>query len=103
MMFMSVYNEERGGFGPLRAPKMYPKRLPSVETNENNEILFIDKIKRVAMSRVHSNAGCAFERTRACISSSGRAFGHSCNAVPPTFECRRCVRTQITAHGARLK
>jgi hypothetical protein len=39
----SVYNEERGGFGPLRAPKAYPKRRPSVETNENNEILFIDK------------------------------------------------------------
>jgi hypothetical protein len=27
----SVYNEERGGFGPLRAPKMYPKHLPSVK------------------------------------------------------------------------
>jgi hypothetical protein len=22
----SVYNEERGGFGSLRVPKMYPKR-----------------------------------------------------------------------------
>jgi hypothetical protein len=52
----SVYNEERGGFGPLRAPKTYPKRLPSVETNENNEILFVDKIKRVARSGVRSNA-----------------------------------------------
>jgi hypothetical protein len=56
MTFRSVYNEERGGFGPLRAPKTYPKRLPSVETNENNEILFIDKIKRSARSGVRSNA-----------------------------------------------
>jgi hypothetical protein len=56
MTFRSVYNEERGGFGPLRAPKTYPKRLPSVETNENNEILFIDKIKRAARSGVRSNA-----------------------------------------------
>jgi hypothetical protein len=38
----SVYNEEWGGFGPLRVPKTYPKRLPSVETNKNNKILFID-------------------------------------------------------------
>jgi hypothetical protein len=52
----SVYNEEQGGFGPLRAPKTYPKRLPSVETNENNEILFIDKIKRAARLGVLSNA-----------------------------------------------
>jgi hypothetical protein len=62
----SVYNEEREGFGPLRVPKTYPKRLPSVETNKNNEILFIDKIKRAARLGVRSNAGCAFER-RLCI------------------------------------
>jgi hypothetical protein len=67
----SVYNEERGGFGPLRAPKMYPKRLPSVQTNENNEILFIDKIKRAARSGVCSNIGCAFERTPECVRRSG--------------------------------
>jgi hypothetical protein len=108
MTFRSVYNEERGGFGPLRAPKTYPKHLLSVETNENNEILFIDKIKRAARSGVRSNPGCAFERTRACVHSSGRAFGRSCNAVPCVFKCRccvrpQCVRTQITAHGARLK
>jgi hypothetical protein len=52
----SFYNEERGGFGPLRAPKTYPKHLPIVETNENNEILFIDKIKCAARLGVHSNA-----------------------------------------------
>jgi hypothetical protein len=63
----SIYNEERGGFGPLRAPKTYHKRFPSVETNENNEILFIDKIKRVAMSGVRSNAGYAFRRTPTCV------------------------------------
>jgi hypothetical protein len=67
----SVYNEERGGFGPLRAPKTYPKCLPSVETNKNNEILFIDKIKRAARSRVRSNAGGAFDRTPACVRRSG--------------------------------
>jgi hypothetical protein len=67
----SVYNEERGGFGPLRAPKTYPKCLPSVETNENNEILFIDKIKRAAKSRVRSNAGGAFDLTLTCIQRSG--------------------------------
>jgi hypothetical protein len=50
----SVYNEERGGFRPLRAPKTYPKRLPTMKTNENNEILFIDKIKRAAKSGVRS-------------------------------------------------
>jgi hypothetical protein len=63
----SVYNEERGGFGPLRAPKTYPKRLPSVETNENNEILFIDKIKRATRSGLRSNVGGAFDRTLACV------------------------------------
>jgi hypothetical protein len=67
----SVYNEERGGFGPLRAPKTYLKRLPSVETNENNEILFIDKIKRAARSRVRLNVGCALERTPTCVRRSG--------------------------------
>jgi hypothetical protein len=67
----SVYNEERGGFGSLRVPKTYPKRLPSVETNENNEILFIDKIKHVARLGVRSNAGCAFERTPTCVQRSG--------------------------------
>jgi hypothetical protein len=67
----SVYNEERGGFGSLRAPKTYPKRLPSVEKNENNEILSIDKIKRATRSGVHSNAGCAFERTPTCLQHSG--------------------------------
>jgi hypothetical protein len=67
----NVYNEERGGFGPLRAPKTYPKRLPSVETNENNEILFLDKIKRVARSGMRSNAGCVFECTPTCIQRSG--------------------------------
>jgi hypothetical protein len=92
MTFRSVYSEERGGFGPLRAPKTYPKRLPSMKTNENNEILFIDKIKRAARSGVRLNAGYAFERTRACVRSSGRAFGRSCNAVPHAFECRRCVQ-----------
>jgi hypothetical protein len=66
----SVYNKEQGGFGPLRAPKTYPKHLPSVETNENNEILFIDKIKRAARSGVRSNAGCAFERTPTCVRRS---------------------------------
>jgi hypothetical protein len=66
----SVYNEERGGFGPLRAPKTYPKRLPSVETNENNEILFIDKIKHATRSKVRSNTGCAFERTPTCVRRS---------------------------------
>jgi hypothetical protein len=66
----SVYNEERGGFGLLRVPKTYPKRLLSVETNENNEILFIDKIKRVARSGVRSNAGCVFEPTPTCVRHS---------------------------------
>jgi hypothetical protein len=94
MTFRSVYNEERGGFGPLRAPKTYPKHLPSVETNENNKILFIDKIKRDARSGVCLNAGYAFERTRACVRSSGRAFGRSCNTVPRAFECRRCIQLQ---------
>jgi hypothetical protein len=67
----SVYNEEGGCFGPLRTPKTYPKRLPSVETNENNEILFIDKIKHATRSGVHSNAGCAFKRTPTCVRCSG--------------------------------
>jgi hypothetical protein len=67
----SVYNEEHGGFGPLRVPKTYPKRLLSVETNENNEILFIHKIKRAARSGVRSNIGCAFERTPTCVQRSG--------------------------------
>jgi hypothetical protein len=66
----SFYNEERGGFGPLRAPKTYPKHLPIVETNENNEILFIDKIKCAARSGVRSNTGCAFERTPTCVRNS---------------------------------
>jgi hypothetical protein len=61
---MSVYNEELRGFGPLRAPQMYPKRLPSVETNENNEILIMDKIKRATRSGVRSNADFAIKRTR---------------------------------------
>jgi hypothetical protein len=65
----SVYNEEQGGFRPLRAPKTYPKRLPSMETNENNKILFIDKIKRAARSGVRSNASCAFDHTPACVCS----------------------------------
>jgi hypothetical protein len=67
----SVYNEERGGFGPLRAPQTYPKHLPSVETNENNEILFIDKIKHATRSGVRSNAGFVFERNPACVRRSG--------------------------------
>jgi hypothetical protein len=67
----SVYNEEHGGFGPLRAPKTYPKRLPSVETNENNEIQFLGKIKRAARLGVRSNVGCAFERTPTCVRHSG--------------------------------
>jgi hypothetical protein len=67
----SVYNEEHGGFGPLRVPKTYPKHLPSVETNKNNEILFIDEIKRDVRSGVRSNAGCAFERTPTCVRRSG--------------------------------
>jgi hypothetical protein len=64
------------------------------EKHEIHKVLFIDKIKRAARSAVRSNAGCAFERTRACVRSSGRAFGRSCNAVPRAFECRRCVRPQ---------
>jgi hypothetical protein len=67
---MSVYNEERGGFGPLRALQTYPKHLPSVETNENNEILFIDKIKRDAKLGVRSNTDFAFKRTPACVQRS---------------------------------
>jgi hypothetical protein len=76
--------ENRG----LEALGMPPKR----EKHEIHKVLFIDKIKRAARSTVRSNAGCAFKRTRACIRSSGRAFGRSCNAVPHAFECRRCVR-----------
>jgi hypothetical protein len=91
MTFRSVYNEEQGSFGLLRVPKTYPKCLTSVETNENNEILFIDKIKHAARSGVRSNASCALERTHACVCSSGCAFGRSCNAVPCAFECRRCI------------
>jgi hypothetical protein len=87
---------ENRGFWALEAP---PKR----EKHKIHKVLFIDKIKRAARSGVCSNAGCAFERTRACVCSFGRAFDRSCNVVPLAFECRRCVRTQITAHGARLK
>jgi hypothetical protein len=95
----SVYNEEQGGFGPLRAPKTYPKHLPSVETNENNEILFIDKIKRAARSGVHLNAGCAFDRTPACIRSSdmhSAAVASQCHVRLSVGVCVRmyCVRPQ---------
>jgi hypothetical protein len=104
----SVYNEERRGFGPLRVPKMYPKPLPSVETNENNEILFIDKIKRAARSGVRSNAGCAFDRTPTCVRSSdvrSAAVASQCHVRSSVGICVRtyCVRPQITAlksHGA---
>jgi hypothetical protein len=85
---MSVYNEEWGGFGPLRAPKTYPKRFPSVETNENNEILFIDKIKRAARLGVRSNAGGAFDLTPACVRRFG-AFDHKSITATCVFERRR--------------
>jgi hypothetical protein len=94
---------ENRGLEALQAP---PKR----EKHKIHKVLFIDKIKCTARSGVRSNAGCAFERTRACIYSSvrafgrafertracvyssGRAFGRSCNAMPRVSECRRCVR-----------
>jgi hypothetical protein len=82
----SVYNEERGGFGPLRVPKMYPKRLPSVETNENNEILFIDKIKCAARSGVCSNAGC-------CSNALPHAFDVLVRIRPQKHHSAVCVRT----------
>jgi hypothetical protein len=75
---------ENRGFWALEVPT---KR----EKHKIHKVLFIDKIKRAARSGVRLNAGCAFERTRACVCSSGRAFGRSCNAVPRVFECRRCV------------
>jgi hypothetical protein len=104
----SVYNEEQGGFGPLRASETYPKRLPSMETNENNEILFIDKIKCAARLGVRSNAGCVFDRTFACIRSSdvrSAAVALQCHVRSSVGDCVRtyCVRLQITAlksHGA---
>jgi hypothetical protein len=104
----SIYNEEQGDFGPLRAPKTYPKRLPSVETNENNEILFIDKIKRATRSGVRLNIGCAFDRTLACVHSSdmcSAAVASQCHVCSSVGVCVRmyCVRPQIIAlksHGA---
>jgi hypothetical protein len=95
---MSVYNEERGGFGPLRAPKTYP----SVKKNENNEILFIDKIKCAARSGVRSNASCAFDRTPACVRSSdvrSAAIASQCHVRSSVGICVHtyCVRPQITA------
>jgi hypothetical protein len=103
MTFSNVYNEERGGFGPLRAPKMYPKRLPSVETNENNEILFIDKIQRAARSGVRSNA---LTHASALLDVRSAVVAMQCHvrsSVGIAFDRIKCVRTQITAHDARLK
>jgi hypothetical protein len=79
-----------------------------METNENNEILFIDKIKRAARSEVRSNtlahASTLLDVRSAIVamqcrvrSSVGVAFYRS------AFDRTKCVRTQITAHGARLK
>jgi hypothetical protein len=109
MTFRSVYNEERGGFGPLRAPKTYPKHLPSMETNENNEILFIDKIKHAAKSGcvrtqvVHSNA---LAHASALLDVRSAVVAMQCrvrSSVGVVFDYTKCVRTQITAHGAKLK
>jgi predicted transcriptional regulator len=77
-----------------------------VETNENNEILFIDKIKRAARSGVHSNAGCAFNRTPACVHSSDvrlAAVASQCHMCSSVGICVRtyCVRLQITALKSR--
>jgi hypothetical protein len=79
---------ENRGLKALGAPPKTSKK------HKIHKVLFIDKIKRAARSGVRSSAGCAFERIRACVRSSGRAFGRSCNAVPRAFECRRCVQLQ---------
>ena len=37
MTFRSVYNEEQGGFGPLRAPQIVSQAFPNVRKNENTQ------------------------------------------------------------------
>jgi hypothetical protein len=65
MTFMSVYNEERGGFGPLRAPKTYPKR----EKRKIHKVLFIGW----QVTGLRSNALPVFERTSYLWSNAGNA------------------------------
>ena len=72
---MSVYNEEQGGFRPLRAPPMYPKHQKMKYTQG----LFISKIKCAARSGMCSIARSALDRLtciqlQSCVRSIARNY-----------------------------
>ena len=50
MTFKSIYNEEQGGFGPLRAPQTVAQAFPNVKQNENIKVLFIDNFNVLSVT-----------------------------------------------------
>ena len=67
MTFRSVYNEEQGGFGPLRAPQTVSQAFPNVRNTKYIKVLFINKIKCVARSGVRSITGGEIDRSPVCV------------------------------------
>ena len=65
MTFMSVYNEEQRGFGPLRAPQTVSQAFPNIKPKLLHNVLFISKIMFAARSRVRSIAWSVLDR-RVC-------------------------------------
>ena len=62
MTFRSVYNEEQGGFGPLRVPQTVSQAFPNVKQNENIKVLYIDNFNVLFVAWLRSIAWSADHR-----------------------------------------
>jgi hypothetical protein len=82
MTFRSVYNEERGGFGPQRAPQTHPKR----EENENT----LSPIYR--QNKMCCQVRGAFERRELRSNALLHAFDVLVRVRPQMHHRAACVR-----------
>ena len=69
MTFRSIYNEEQGGFGPLRVPQIVSQAFPNVRNTKYIKVLFIDKIKCATRLEVRSIAVGAIDCSPICVRS----------------------------------
>ena len=74
---MSVYNEEQGGFRPLRAPPTYPK-------SEENEIYTRSIYKQ---NKMCYQVRGALDRSHVCA----RSFDVRSTTKSCTFDCVLCI------------